>query len=103
MGQGGLHERLGKLETLASIELAAPQCALGQADISHPLAVAGKIQIAGGNAAEIGNKIARFRVVAHEFSPRLDSDHEQFLAVITGKRVAILQRSSRKLNRIGWN
>ena len=49
-----LQGRIGKLRTLAAVQLTAPQSVLGVTYVSEPLPVAGKVQFASGNAIQIG-------------------------------------------------
>ena len=48
-----LQRRIGKLRALAAVQLTAPQSVLGVTYISEPLAVAGKVQLAGRNTVHV--------------------------------------------------
>src|SRR6476661_4167122 len=100
MSQPCLHRHVSELQALAAIHLAPPERALGITDISHPLPVARKLHIPGGNSSQVGNEISRLRLIAQQFSPRLRTHYKQFLSISAQDRKIELQRAGRELHRL---
>src|SRR6202051_2096584 len=55
--QDGIRRWVGELQTLASVQFAAPQCAIAIGNIGYPLTIFGESHVFRGDAAEIGREL----------------------------------------------
>lgn len=81
-----------------AVELAAPKCSVRKADVGNPLAVAGKVQVAGRDPTKVGDKVAGLGIVAHQFGSLLRAGHKQFSSVFADDGAAKLHRAGSELN-----
>src|SRR4029077_6221350 len=82
MRSSSAQRRIGELETLRAVKLAAPKRIVGITDISDPFAIAAKIEAPRGNPREIRNALPRLEIVADQLGAGLRPDDEELLTVL---------------------
>ena len=74
--QHGNEGRVSKLNSLAAVQLASPECALREPNISHPLTIFREADAVRGNPGKQWNELGGLRVVTNQLTARQRPHHE---------------------------
>src|SRR5579862_9729855 len=92
--------RIAELELVAAVELAPPESAVREGDVSDPLAILRERSVLCRDAVEKGLELLNSRVVALELATPDTLHREYFPAFPVGDGIAVRDSSGRQLYRL---